>query len=211
MIERKLRTPRILHISSLDQYSPLESVLLNEKSSLQIHTIADTRSVNWAEYDTSSFDAILVTVYRYIDKEAYGNMLANFVDRGGNVVLCLFSNSTSYTHPTGRFAEQQYHPLVPAGDKDIASKLGTVYEPWHPIMKNVKSVSLGSDTRRTLLQMSTTGNVLRIADWADGHPMVAVRTDKKGIVTSITYSLGVNGGKEDAAKLVVNALLYQKD
>jgi hypothetical protein len=40
------------------------------------------------------------------------------------------------------------------------------------------------------------------------YPLVAVRNDKKGVVTSITFS---SGAQEDAMKMVVNALIYQKE
>lgn len=41
--------------------------------------------------------------------------------------------------------------------------------------------------------------------------MIAIRTDKDGLVTSINFSVGVNGGKEDAIKLVQNALKLSKN
>ena len=42
------------------------------------------------------------------------------------------------------------------------------------------------------------------------HPMVATRTDKRGLVISISFSMGENGGKEDALRMVQNALALQR-
>jgi len=210
VIDLKLHLQAVLHISNIDVYSPTDGEILKERPDLQVRTVANRHSVQWQYYNVTNVDAILVTVWSHINQVEYGNFLADFVDSGRNVVLCLFSNSANFTFPRGRFETENYHPLVPSSDRHSGSTLGKVYEPSHPVMTNVKAVSLGGETRRAFAEISTVGCVKRIADWADGYPMIAIRTDKMGIVTSITFSIGQHGGKEDAMKLVVNALSLQQ-
>jgi len=135
-------------------------------------------------------------------------MLADFVDGYGTVVICLFSNSTSYTYPRGRF--QDYHPLVPASDRTNALvSLGVIENPNHPIMNGVKTISQGTDMRRAELQVAP-GDVEIVAKWSDGLPLVAVRNDKNGYVISITCQFGSVGVTGDGMQLLVNSLLYWK-
>ena len=82
--------------------------------------------------------------YGYSDNKAIGDLLANYVDAGGSLVLCEFCFYNGYGSftPAGRFLDQNYYALSPNGNiYSTSSGLGNIAEPDNPVMTNVSTIS----------------------------------------------------------------------
>jgi len=67
-----------------------------------------------------------------------GDVLANYVDLGGGVVLAVFANASLPIE--GRFANDDYWVINPIGQGPESSlSLGTVHDPGSPLMNGVSS------------------------------------------------------------------------
>jgi PKD repeat protein len=124
--------------------------------------------------DLQAFDAVLVwSNYLYSDSAALGDVLADYVDSGGGVVVMMFNFATGYAI-SGRFNTDNYWAIVPGSRTLGQAYLGTIYDPDHPIMEGVSSFDGGNSSFRP------SGNSLaagaeRIADWTDGNPLIVTR------------------------------------
>jgi hypothetical protein len=124
------------------------------------------------------FDAVLVySDAAFADPVALGDVLADYVDAGGRVVLAVFAFDAATFGVHGRFETDQYFAIPgSAGDTSGGSlTLGTVHDAGHPIMAGVSSFGGGTDSFRPMTT-SVDPAATRIADWSDGTPLVAVRT-----------------------------------
>ncbi|KAH3757651.1 hypothetical protein Pelo_10548 [Pelomyxa schiedti] len=196
---------RVLHVTNNDGYCPTTVALtpvLPQGS--QVETLVNPGNLQGKTFN--GYDAILCTIWQSIEKDPYGNLLAQAVDSGTTVVLCCFTNSSGYSYPAGKFQSGNYNPFTVAADASADVHLGKVHIPTHPIMTNVRAITQGSDKRRTVLARSTTGTVTLVADWDDGNPLCAIREDKPGLVVSCTFQCGSVGVGGDGLLLVGNAL-----
>jgi|GEM_PF-7118861 len=160
-----------------------------------------------------SYDAVFVwSSGSYYDPVELGNVLADYVDRGGGVVSAMY-NMGSYTPILGRFATQGYSAIQPAYTISGEATLGTIYVPSDPIMRGVTSFDGGSESIRPASAL-TSGATL-IASWSDGMPLVAVkkmtranRADLGFYPPSSDVGYGYWISSTDGAKLMANALNY---
>eukprot|EP01084_Bolivina_argentea_P065967 120249_1 len=206
---------KIIHVSNLDAYSPNDQ-FINESLQLinndySLVTLKDRSKL--PDNLFNEYDVVLLSVWSGINEEKLGNLVANAVDAGKNVVILLFSNSASHTHPKGRFMSENYNATTREGCQSKAGNLGKIYKPDHPIMTNVNAITLGNEKRRSMGKIPETkqNSVDRIADWNDGNVLVAVRNDKSGLITEITSSFGVNATASDAKQLLNNALRLDRE
>ena len=139
-----------------------------------------------------------------VNCDILGNLLADYVEKGGNVVVVLFSCSTDYTLPKGRFDP----PF-------IAKKNDNNHQGWkilikdHLLLQGNITVTAGSDKRRAIVDITPNAVVEVVAVWNDGVPMMGVRTDFKGIITTLGFQCG-EVGSQDGLKVVLNALRLSK-
>ena len=117
------------------------------------------------------------------DTNAWGDVLADYVDAGGGVVVAVFANSTVTANRDigGRWRNNPaYEVIVPrTGNISTASGLGTIHDPSHPIMAGVSNF-----TCSTCFRMNGTGlhpGATLIASWADGRPLVVVGSNPKRV------------------------------
>lgn len=198
----------ILHFSNQDQYSPTSQVLIAEAQKLGItFNITENRGNSLNDQTQAIFnnqDAVLVSVWSGVNCDILGNLLADYVEKGGNVVVVLFSCSTGYTLPKGRFDP----PF-------IAKKDDNNHQSWkilikdHLLLQGNVSVTAGSDKRRAIVEVNPKAAVEVVAIWNDGVPMMGVRTDLKGIITTLGFQCG-DVGSQDGLKVVSNALRIVK-
>ena len=161
-----------------------------------------------------------------IDNDRLGKMLADYVDDGGNVVLCMWSNVNNWNHPAGRFTS--YHPFLLQGKRSLEieggkfDKIGQTLVPKkdpydsvnicmrdHPIMKNVNTLVYDGNSV-TIRGEGIQGDTEVVGRWQrDGGDMIGVRYDKKGIIISIGCVCGVLT-KGDIYELLRNAVRYRK-
>lgn len=126
--------------------------------------------------DLAPYEAVLTwSNTDYFDPVALGDLLADFSDAGGAVVVTVFANTTAGAsrHLQGRWLTGGYE-IMPAaqGNSSDAASLGSVLVPGHPIMAGVNAVSAASAFRPLLSTPLLQGTV--IAEWDDGAPLAIV-------------------------------------
>ena len=107
---------------------------------------------------------------------AVGDVLADYMDQGGNVITMEFSVSTYYGDPTevgGRFVSDEYTPVVPGDINFNTADLGTIYVPGHQMFDGVTSIR----TRDRGSYRDVTTDAIRIADWDDDIVLAAEKTN----------------------------------
>jgi hypothetical protein len=105
----------------------------------------------------------------------WGDVLADYVDAGGGVVVAVFANSTTSTgrNIAGRWQSGYEVILDQSGNTSGAGgSLGTVAVPTHPVMNNVTSFTGGTIGSRPVGTALEVGATL-IASWSSGHVLVA--------------------------------------
>lgn len=159
---------RILLIGSASNLTEIRSQLLAFPDIVAVDTFS-------AEYATPTLDQLLA--YRAVivanngtfnSPDALGNVLADYVDADGAVVL----TSASYIAPwavQGRFTREGYSPVASASGPSGSSSLGA-YDASHPIFEGVTSLS-GS----LLGSVQLAGEATLVGQWASGAPLVATR------------------------------------
>ena len=150
------------------------------------------------------------------DWEAWGNVMADYVDAGGGVVVTVFANSstTSQRRLGGRWdGDPAYEVIVTqSGNASGSGSLGTVHVPGHPIMSGVRTFATGVSGFRPSGTALHAGCEL-IAEWDDGRVLVAAgrnpkRADLGFYPPSGDCSAGWWDVSTDGDFLMANALLY---
>src|SRR5208282_2714122 len=79
----------------------------------------------------------------FSDEDAMGDVLADYYDAGGRVVLAVFSNASEPLG--GRFGvlANGYQLLDPVGQNNLPDSLGVVTEPGSPLLADVRNFSEG--------------------------------------------------------------------
>ncbi|MDZ7343232.1 MAG: T9SS type A sorting domain-containing protein, partial [candidate division KSB1 bacterium] len=162
--------------------------------------------------ELSAFNAVMVwSNNQYLNAPTLGNNLADYVDRGGSVVMAMFDMSPPY-NLTGRWESGQYYVIPRSTLRTGTASLGTISQPGHPIMSNVTTFSGGTSSYRPSSTALAAGATL-IASWSDGVPLVAVKTisgrrraDLGFFPPSNTVDSRFWVGTTDGTKLMANAL-----
>jgi hypothetical protein len=141
----------------------------------------------------------------FADPAALGDMLADFVDLGGTVLLAGDALIYGAAGLKGRFASEAYSPLVSDGVPAGSALLGSIKTPGHPLFDNVSDLR----TWDHLVAGVTDRDVIVHALWDTGEPVVATRIVHPGTGGQI---IAINASLEDWAwsldldDLVANAL-----
>lgn len=144
------------------------------------------------------------------DGVALGNVLADYVDAGGNVVEMSFSYSTGSIGVQGRWSFGGYRAMSASSQLSSASSLGSRAVPSHPILAGVSAFS------GTFRNGGTpNAGVYTIASWTDGNPLVMTVPGKNGRIASLNFfppSNAVGAGfwdqNTDGARLMANACVW---
>jgi len=161
-----------------------------------------------------NYNAVMFFSYHGFDQAEVGDALADFVDLGGGVVLCPYTNCGKGNMLEGRWCKQQYDPLILGTTARSPNlRLGRMCYPKHPILKGVRSFNGG--------EQSSHGNgpahpkATTIAEWSNGHPLVAELRAHRGAVVALNLyppSSDVATGGWDSSThgglLLANALHY---
>lgn len=127
------------------------------------------------------------------------------VENGINVVITHFANSSNNKYPKGKF--ENMHAIGPYDIYDYKYK---VLIKDHPLFKDNPSITHHPQFKnRCKFLKEMNGMVEIVAKWKDKIPMIAIRYDFKGLITSIGFNIGKNGS-EDGLEVVVNALYLTK-
>lgn len=166
--------------------------------------------------DLQAYDSVMVYKdFGYADPTALGNVLADYVDGGGGVVVAHFSWEADNTL-TGRIRTDGYLPFTGSGSAAGDGPLGSVIEiPDHPLLDGFVSLTGGTSSYRG--DVSVAPGAVLVASWDDaaGLPLVATKAQAAGRVVGLNFfppSSDVRGDLWDAATdgdhLLANALTY---
>ena len=169
--------------------------------------------------ELQQYDAVLTySNGNYHDAAALGDVLADFVDSGGGVVVTMqaLASPTAGRYLAGRWLEPSSYEIVQTRQGSTFSAqmpMGTILVPDHPILEGVGSFNGGGTSLRpTTTNMAPHGQ--QIALWQDGKILVATSTQFPGRVDlgMLPLSTDVASGgwlaSTDGARLMANALLY---
>lgn len=165
--------------------------------------------------DMQAHQAVLVFSDKvFADPATLGNVLADYYDGGGRVVLAQYATVGTGTRIQGRFgdASMGYMLLDPTvapsmGENDM---LGTVHEPQSPLMRDVTTFSYA-------LSAKSTGAIINggvaVVDWQKGLPLIIRGTVKgRNRVDVNFYPPQTQGGNMvwggDGVAILRNAVLF---
>ncbi|MDP8208311.1 MAG: carboxypeptidase regulatory-like domain-containing protein [Candidatus Electryonea clarkiae] len=74
----------------------------------------------------------------YNDREALGDVMADYVDEGGAIIMTMFAFAANNWYPQGRFLDEDYFPMNHATYTQGPSTLAEMDE-GHPIMEDVET------------------------------------------------------------------------
>lgn len=175
--------------------------------------LASTGTPTLAELQ--AYDAVIVwSNVNFSNAAALGDVLADYVDAGGGVVIAVFANSTTTANRslTGRWVAGTYNIIPPAlGNQSGASSLGSILEAGHPMADGVSSIS-ATTASRPLTTLINAG-CEKIATWADGKTLMAThplqnRCDIGLYPPSNAVSAGFWNQTTDGAAILANSLCY---
>ena len=132
--------------------------------------------------ELNRFEALLVWADSgFQDAEGLGDRLADYIDRGGGVVVA----AVSFDRPDpldpdtlgGRFLAGGYYVIAPEVDNvsDGRLVLGSVSDPQHPVMRGVSEVDGGPRSLHSPTSGVTPGGKV-VASWDNGDVLAAVKT-----------------------------------
>lgn len=147
------------------------------------------------------------------DPVAAGNVISDYVDNGGGVVIMVFSDTTGWGisgsfNSTGKnllfYNDDYVYPSVPG-------TLGT-YNSSHPILAGVTSFSGGSSSYHMLESTTVNGGIIE-ARWSDNDVLAAVSPSGKVVElnffpVSSTMRDDFWDASTDGALLMRNALVF---
>jgi len=161
-----------------------------------------------------NYHAIMFFSYHGFNQSQLGDTLADYVDLGGGVVVCAYTNCGKGNRLEGRWCKQQYGPIL-LGTTSRTQNLymGHVRCPSHPIMKGVHSFKGGDQSSHG--DGPCHANATTIAEWNNGRPLVVELSTHKGTVVALNLyppSSDVATGSWDSSThgglLLANALHY---
>ncbi|KAN0028293.1 hypothetical protein ACTFIV_010134 [Dictyostelium citrinum] len=144
--------------------------------------------------ELQKYTSILIYSYNssaFLDGQLMGDVLSDYVDNGGGVVVTVFTNCNNLRNGflKGRFLDQNYHPIIPARQHDTNGKkplnLGKIHVPDHPILHGVKSLEGGRSSFFCLGAINPEAKL--VAEWSNGVPLIADLRKKKGRVVALNF------------------------
>ncbi len=163
-----------------------------------------------------AFDAVLIysdcnPTYKIQSAEVLGDVLADYFDGGGAVIVMSMANSGSMIQ--GRFgrASNGYILLDGAASWDNpASELGTVFEMRSPLLENVATFKAGAAWRS---RGSVLNGGILVASWADGVPLIVrgVKSGRRMVTLNFfpaSKTVRSDYWQGDGAAIMKNAVYY---
>ncbi|NLX21919.1 MAG: S8 family serine peptidase [Phycisphaerae bacterium] len=173
--------------------------------------------------DLLAFDGVIVwSNDQFDDPFTLGNVLADYIDSGGGVVVAVFANVSvrSYGSIMGRFLDEQYSCIhypggtLPALIDRPRQSLGDRFDPLHPVLTGVTEFDGGDRSFRVRSSYLSPGASF-VAAWSDGAPLIAVR--EIGGVPRVDLALFPSSSRvsgdfwratTDGGRILANALAY---
>ncbi len=110
------------------------------------------------------------------DPDRVGDMLADFVDRGGTVLLGGRAIQDGPAGLGGRWAAEKYSPLGSTGAPKGPASLASIADPTDPLFAGVAALSTTNH-----LDAALQGDGELRATWSDGEALLATRSFQPGV------------------------------
>lgn len=164
--------PKVLLVQADDAPSPLVAGLLGYPDIAAVD-VFDSRSATPTLPQLQAYDVVITWCNYYpADGTALGDVLADYMDAGGKVIMAVFNwNSTAGWATYGRFMTGGYCPFLqtPYTNHYTWACLGT-YDAGSPLMAGVASAC---DDYRDYVDLAPGATL--VASWDDGEEFVAVK------------------------------------
>lgn len=160
-----------------------------------------------------SYDAALVANHDgWLDRDALGNVLADYVDAGYGVVLAPFANTGSANQNLGGRWTGSYNGILFGPSITGTATLGSFALPDHQPSTGVQTFNGGAFSYRPSGSSLQAGSAFAIS-WSDGKPLSTIgpllnRADIGFYPTSSDVNPNYWNKSTDGAQIMVNALLY---
>lgn len=163
-----------------------------------------------------SFDAIMVTGWNwFLDRNAFGNNVADYHDAGGAVVATTFAMDSGGGgwDLGGRWDTDGYSPLNDGPYVLDLPSVMVIDDATHAIMEGVSSFDGGGHSYRHTTDIAVGAS--QQAHWSDDNPLVVVKEVGDHPIVALNFfpvSSNVESGfwqaNTDGARLMANALRY---
>ncbi len=164
--------------------------------------------------DLQDYEAVLVyTNTSLSDPVEMGDVLADYVDSGGRVVVAPGANHDGQFGLQGRFLTEDYAPLGFGPTTSSPLTLGTITVEGHPLLHGVSSFDGGSFNIH--IDAPVTSGARLVAEWSNGTPLIAEHAIGEGRVVSLNFfpvsddeSSGMWDPNTDGGVILANALNF---
>jgi len=160
------------------------------------------------------YNAVLFFSYHGFNQHELGNLLAQYVDDGGGVVIGTYSNCGRGNRLEGRWCDFGYDPIsLGSTSRTKALSIGKSI-PNHPILRGVRVFNGGTQSSHGDGKPHPEANI--VAEWANGRPLIAELAKFSGTIVGLNFyppSSDVaegcwNPNHADGKTLLSNTLLY---
>jgi hypothetical protein len=153
--------------------------------------------------------------YPFNDNIALGNVLADYVDQGGGVVMHTFGFATNVVYGIqGRLSTGGYLPFTSASYASPGNLTLVKDLPLHPLLDAVSSFNGGTASYHNSPLNLAVGATL-VAHWSNGQPLVGAKDVAPGRTAGLNFfppSSDAGSGfwlaSTDGARLMADALLW---
>lgn len=160
-----------------------------------------------------NYDAVLVYSDSggFLDRVALGDVLADYVDLGGTVVVAVFAFNSSSLGIQGRLLTGGYLPFNQNAQSGGSNLTLVPVIANHPLLAGVGSFDGGSSSFHT--NTTVANGATLVAEWSNGQPLVAQLAVGGGTVIGLNFyppSSDARGdfwvASTDGGQLMANAL-----
>ncbi|HTF90875.1 MAG TPA: hypothetical protein VK843_20815 [Planctomycetota bacterium] len=194
----------------------VKAKLLASGVSLGGVTIFDMSQVTLSVAQLQAFNAVLVYSDNpgYLDPNAQGDNLHDYVDAGGGVVIATFTNSSIPLG--GTWVSAGYDAITSGGQtQGFQLQLGTRFFPAHPLFSISPVTTFDGGTSSYHGIGALAANSTRLADYTNGDIFAAERNGLVGRVISLNFYPPSSDARSDfwtastdGDNLMANALSY---
>jgi hypothetical protein len=163
-----------------------------------------------------SYQSVLVfSDYFFNDNVGLGNVLADYVDQGGGVVLqtFVFATNTAYGIQ-GRLSSGGYLPFSAASTASPGNLTLVKDQPLHPLLDAVASFNGGTASWHNS-PLSLAAGATLVAHWSNSQPLVGAKDIAPGRTAGLNFfppssdaGSGLWLAGTDGARLMADALLW---
>ncbi len=141
----------------------------------------------------------------WADPDLIGDVLADYHDAGGNVILAVDAWSAGDFRTGGRFIDEAYTPFLSLGGAVFNDVTLGWYDAGHPLMDGIATSAAHFHN-----QVALSSAAVPVAAWDDGMPFVATKMtgDHAAVGINTYYGDGDVSWTTDAPLIVHNAIVY---